>query len=46
MGPGVTPVVQWEGKGLGQFDATQDAAFNSLFDRLVGRDDQVCVRER
>ena len=46
MGPGVTPVVQWEGKGLGPFDAAEDVVFNSLFDRLVGHDDKVCVRER
>lgn len=46
MGPGVTPVVQWEGKGLGRFDAREDAVFNALFDRIVGPDDKVCVSER
>ena len=45
-GPGVTPVVQWEGKGLGRFDASQDAVFSALFDRLVGPADKVCVHER
>jgi hypothetical protein len=46
MGPGVTPVVQWEGPGLGAFDASRDAVFNALFDRLVGSGDRVCRPER
>ena len=46
MGPGVTPVVQWEGAGLGRFDARQDAVFNAVFDRLVGPDDKYCAAER
>jgi hypothetical protein len=46
MGPGVTPIVQWEGAGLGRYDADRDAAFNALFDRLVGPDDRACARER
>ncbi len=46
MGPGVTPDVQWQGPSLGPYDATQDAAFNSLFDSLVGPADQVCTNER
>jgi hypothetical protein len=45
MGPGVTPVVQWEGAGLKRFDPAADRAFNALFDRLVGPD-PVCARER
>ena len=40
MGPGVTPVVQWEGKALGGYDPKQDAVFNALFDKLVGPDRQ------
>ena len=45
MGPGVTPDVQWVGTGLGAFDASRDAAFNSLFDQLmVG--DSICAPER
>ena len=36
MGPGVTPVVRWEGKGLGRYNAPADRAFNRLFDRWVG----------
>jgi hypothetical protein len=46
MGPGVTPVLQWEGKGLGAYNPRQDAVFNALFDKLVGPDDKVCVPER
>jgi hypothetical protein len=46
MGPGVTPVVRWEGRGLGRYDRAEDAGFNALFDRLVGRDDRVCANER
>ena len=46
MGPGVTPVIQWEGSALGSYDPQQDALFNTLFDRIVGADDRVCVRER
>jgi hypothetical protein len=46
MGPGVTPVVQWEGDGLGRYDAARDAVFNRLFDELVGRSDTVCRNER
>jgi hypothetical protein len=46
MGPGVTPVIRWEGSGLGRYDAQQDASFNALFDRIVGPDDRVCIPER
>ncbi len=47
MGPGVTPVVRWEGPGLlGRFDRAADARFNELFDRLVGPGDRVCTPER
>ncbi|MDX6397360.1 MAG: hypothetical protein QOJ43_768 [Gaiellaceae bacterium] len=45
MGPGVTPVVQWEGTGLARYDAAADRGFNTLFDRLVGAD-AACARER
>jgi hypothetical protein len=44
-GPGVTPIVQWEGPGLGVYDHRRDELFNRLFDRLL-RDDRVCTRER
>lgn len=46
MGPGVTPVVQWEGEGLRRYDVAADQVFNRLFDRLVGPEDRVCARER
>ena len=46
MGPGVTPVIQWEGAALGRYDPQQDAVYNALFDRLVGAGDRVCVPER
>jgi hypothetical protein len=46
MGPGVTPVIQWEGAALGRYDPQQDAVFNAFFDRLVGAGDRVCVPER
>lgn len=46
MGPGVTPVIQWEGAALGSYDPQRDASFNALFDRVVGRDDKVCIPER
>jgi hypothetical protein len=46
MGPGVTPVVQWEGTGLRQYDAAADRAFNTLFDRFVGPADRACSNER
>jgi hypothetical protein len=45
MGPGVTPDVQWEGAGLGRYDARRDAVFNRLFDEIIGRD-PVCAAER
>ena len=46
MGPGVTPVVQWEGEGLHRYDAAADRVFNRRFDRLVGDGDRVCAPER
>jgi hypothetical protein len=46
MGPGVTPVVTWEGEGLGRYNRAQDAVYNELFDRVVGSDDPVCAAER
>ena len=42
MGPGVTPVVRWEGRGLRHYDAAADRVFNRRFDRLVGDEDRVC----
>ena len=44
-GPGVTPIVQWEGPGLGAFDRRLDATFNRLFDTFLAGD-RYCARER
>ena len=46
MGPGVTPVVQWEGAGLRGFDPAADRAYDALFDRVVGPADNACRGER
>ena len=46
MGPGVTPVVAWEGAGLGRYDGSLDEGYNRLFDRIVGPDDRACRNER
>lgn len=46
MGPGVTPIVQWEGAGLGSYDPAADRLFDSLFDRIVGPADHACRAER
>jgi hypothetical protein len=45
MGPGVTPVIQWEGPGLGRFDAARDAELNRLFDQVMAGD-RICAPER
>ena len=45
MGPGVTPVVQWEAPGLGPYNAERDRAFNSLFDSFLAGD-SACADER
>ena len=45
MGPGVTPVLQWEGAGLGTYDGSRDASFNNVFDRTMGGD-RICAGER
>jgi hypothetical protein len=51
MGPGVTPVVSWEGDGLGPFDAS-DPGDVARASEQVGRfdawmaGDRVCARER
>jgi hypothetical protein len=46
MGPGVTPIVQWEGEGLGRYNAASDGVFNRRFDQLVGLEDRLCRPER
>ena len=45
MGPGVTPVVRWEGARLGAFDPVRDAEINRLFDGVLSADLK-CARER
>jgi hypothetical protein len=45
IGPGVTPVIQWEGPGLGPYDQARDASFNAVFDSYLAGD-PVCARER
>jgi hypothetical protein len=45
MGPGVTPVLRWEGARLGAHDIVRDAAINGLFDQVLGGDEK-CAGER
>jgi len=45
VGPGVTPIVRWEGPRLGAYDPVADAAINAVFDRVM-RGDRVCAKER
>ena len=45
MGPGVTPVVTWEGAGLTDQDRSRDGDFDALFDRIMAGDRR-CAGER
>ena len=45
MGPGVTPVIQWEGAGLGRYDPRADERINARFDELMAGD-EICKAER
>jgi hypothetical protein len=45
MGPGVTPDVVWEGPALSAYDPQADAAFDALFDAVLGAD-TACRTER
>jgi len=45
MGPGVTPVVQWEGAKLGSYDAARNEELQRIFDRILGGDTH-CAAER
>ncbi|HSC92096.1 MAG TPA: hypothetical protein VLB86_10630 [Gaiellaceae bacterium] len=45
MGPGVTPIVQWEGAGLTAADRGRDGEFDATFDRVMAGD-RICARER
>jgi len=38
MGPGVTPVVTWRGRGLGSYDPGVDGAMNRLAKTIAGSD--------
>jgi hypothetical protein len=44
-GPGVTPIVEWEGSRLGAYDPVRDGQINAIFDRILGGD-RVCAKER
>jgi hypothetical protein len=45
MGPGVTPVIQWEERRIGRFDAAVYAEKVKLFDAMLAGD-RHCARER
>jgi hypothetical protein len=45
MGPGATPIVQWEGSGLTGTDRGRDGEFDAVFDAIM-TGDGVCARER
>jgi hypothetical protein len=45
MGPGVTPIVQWEGARLGPFDSIRHLEARNLFDQILGGD-RHCAPER
>ena len=45
MGPGVTPVIQWEAGGVGKFSKAEDDAINERFDELM-KGDEICKGER
>ena len=45
MGPGVTPVLRWEGRGLTNADKANDGEFNERFDRIMAGD-KICAPER
>ena len=45
MGPGVTPVIQWEGPGLTSADRASAASVTAVFDQLMAGD-RKCAGER
>jgi len=45
MGPGVTPVIQWEGPGLTSADRAAAASITAVFDQLMAGDKR-CAPER
>jgi hypothetical protein len=44
-GPGVTPVLAWEGPRMGPYDPARDEEVNSIFDRVMAGD-TTCAPER
>lgn len=44
-GPGVTPVVRWEGPGLTAADRASASSVKAVFDEMMA-DDPICLRER
>jgi hypothetical protein len=45
MGPGVTPVIEWEGPGLTAADRASAASITATFDQLMAGDAR-CAAER
>jgi len=45
MGPGVTPVLEWEGPGLTSADRASAASITAVFDQVMAGDAR-CARER
>jgi len=45
MGPGVTPIVRWQGRKLASFDAALQADAASKFEEILGQDKH-CAAER
>jgi len=45
MGPGVTPVIQWEGPGLTSADRAAAASMTAVFDEVMAGDTR-CAAER
>jgi hypothetical protein len=45
MGPGVTPIVRWEGERLEAYDPARDELLNRAFDAVLGGD-RLCALER
>jgi hypothetical protein len=45
MGPGVTPVIQWEGPGLTAADRAAAGSITAVFDQLMAGDRR-CASER
>ena len=45
MGPGVTPLIQWDGPGLTNADKANDPEYNKHFDDMMAGD-KICAPER